>query len=108
MMACLRTLGGVIINTAERGGASDVNARVIGRVLEALEDESRLVRRLGDNVRVRVHLAAEVYITKNENPLYLSSWYGSTVNMFNVIFIGYSNTFVFKPTATRPFKYLFC
>ena len=61
MMACLRTLGGVVINTTERGGASDVNAGVIGRVLEVLEDEPCLVRRLGDYVRVRVNLAAEVY-----------------------------------------------
>jgi len=61
MMACLRTFGGVVINTAERGGAFDVNARVIGRVLEVLEDEPCLVRRLGDDVCVRVNLAAEVY-----------------------------------------------
>jgi len=59
MMTCLRTLGGVVINTTERGGAFDVNARVIGRVLEVLEYEPCLVRRLGDDVRVRIHLAAK-------------------------------------------------
>jgi len=101
MMAYLRTLGGVIINTTERGGAFDVNARVIGRVLEVLEDESCLVRRLGDDVRVRINLAAASCINTiiKKNLLYAFSWYGTTVDIFNIIL---KSNLLFKCMCLKP------